>query len=146
MHLSVLCAEDIAPVTDEQVKRQTAGTFLGSHLIDSYRAACRQWPHATLDASFWQPVRSELPVLVLSGEHDPVTPPSRGAAVAQRFRNSLHVVVAGAGHGVGGRCIDAMIQTLIDTADVTQLDPSCVQPASAQTKFRLHDSDGGRGL
>ncbi|REK07801.1 MAG: alpha/beta fold hydrolase [Acidobacteria bacterium] len=137
MHLSVLCAEDIAPVTDAEVAEQTAGTFLGPHLIDTYRRACDAWPHAELPADFWQPVRSPVPALILSGEHDPVTPPSRGAALAALMPNSLHVVVPGAGHGVGGPCIARLTGELIERADVSGLDPSCVEAPSEHTEFRL---------
>ena len=41
-----------------------------------------------------------VPVLVLSGTHDPITPPAFGAATAALFDDARHVIVEGAGHGV----------------------------------------------
>lgn len=128
-HFSVLCAEDIAPLTDEDVARATAGTFMGAHLIDGYRTVCNLWPYARLPASHWTPIRSDIPTLLLSGGRDPVTPPEGGEAVAAHLSHALHVIVPGGGHGVGGPCIDRLILALIETASVERLDPSCV-PAS----------------
>ena len=127
-HFSVLCAEDIAPLKDEDVARATAQSFMGAHLINGYRAVCSRWPHARLPASHWTPVRSNIPTLLLSGGRDPVTPPEQAEAVARHLSRTLHVVVPSGGHGVGGPCIRRMIVTLIDTADLERIDRSCVPP------------------
>jgi pimeloyl-ACP methyl ester carboxylesterase len=137
-HFSVLCAEDIAPVTDEDVERLTRDTFMGDHLIRSYRTVCGLWPHANLPAAHWEPVRSDTPTLLLSGGRDPVTPPEGGDLVAEHLSRSLHVVVPNGGHGVGGPCIEAMVMGLIETGGLEGLDASCVQ-AAPPTRFRVPD-------
>jgi len=125
-HFSALCPEDIAPLTDEEVERLSAGTFMGDHLIAGYRDVCRAWDVAELPASFWEPVESDLPVLIISGERDPVTPPEWGDAVAEHLPNSLHIVVPGGGHGPGNDCTDALEAEFLDRASVDGLDASCV--------------------
>lgn len=133
-HFSVLCAEDIGATTDELVARETAGTFMGGHLIDAYREACRSWPHATMPAEHWEPVRSDVPTLLLSGARDPVTPPEGAEAVAKGLENSVHVVVPNGGHGVGGECIASLVLRLLDSGSVDGLDPSCIE-AAPPTRF-----------
>lgn len=135
-HFSVLCPEDIAPLTDDDVDRATRGTFMGDHLIAGYRAACDLWPHADLPASHWEPVTSDVPTLLLSGGRDPVTPPEGAEAVARHLPNSLHVVVPNAGHGVGGPCFMEMMRVLITTDSLEGIDTSCVQTAPP-TQFRV---------
>lgn len=125
-HFSALCAEDILPLTDEEVERLSAGTFMGDHLIAGYRDVCRMWGAARLPASFWEPVRSDLPVLIISGERDPVTPPEWGEEVAAYLPNSLHVVVPGGGHGPSNACTDALEARFLETGSLEGLDPSCV--------------------
>lgn len=44
-------------------------------------------------------IRSDVPTLVLSGEFDPITPPSWGEAVVEHLPNGVHYVIAGNGHG-----------------------------------------------
>ncbi len=134
-HFSVICAESIRFITDLEVAEQTKDTFLGSFLINAYRSVCRSWPHAALAASFLDPVKSNIPVLVLSGERDPVTPVSKGTAVAALLPNSKHVVVPNGGHGVFGPCYQEMINTLVNTGSVAKIDDSCVTEAGP-TKFR----------
>ncbi|MDH3402420.1 MAG: alpha/beta hydrolase [Acidobacteriota bacterium] len=126
MHFSVLCAEDIARVDPETIARETAGTFLGDYLIGGYARVCEVWPHARLDPSFWEPVTSDVPALLFSGTRDPVTPPSRAEAVARRLSSSLHLVVPGAGHGVGGPCIQEIQRRFVESASVAGLDTSCL--------------------
>lgn len=135
-HFSVLCAEDIAPVTDDDVAEATRGTFMGDHLIRAYRTVCDLWPYAELPASHWEPVTSDAPTLLLSGGRDPVTPSEGADAVARHLPNSLHVVVPNAGHGVGGPCIAEMIRVLVDTGRLDDVDTSCVQAAPG-TRFRM---------
>ncbi|MDP1569625.1 MAG: alpha/beta fold hydrolase [Vicinamibacterales bacterium] len=135
-HFSVLCAEDIAATTDEEVAREGAGTFMGGHLIDGYRAACRAWPHASLPASHFTPVVSDVPTLLLSGSRDPVTPPEGADAVAAHLTHHVHVVVPNGGHGVGGPCIGRMITRLVATGGLDGIDTSCVG-AAPPTPFRL---------
>lgn len=135
-HFSVLCAEDIARVTDEQARDATAGTFMGDHLIRAYREVCASWPHANLPASWFAPVRSEVPTLLLSGGRDPVTPPEWAERVATHLPDHLHVVVPNGAHGVGGPCIEAMIAELVESASLDGLDPSCVETAPP-TRFRV---------
>jgi len=135
-HLSALCAEDINPLSWDDIARETAGTFMGDFLIGSYKRACEHWPAATLPAAFFQPVHSDKPALFLSGGRDPVTPPAGAEAVAKGFPNSLQVVVPNGGHGQGGSCIRAMMVRLIRTGSVAGIDTSCVQGAPP-TRFEI---------
>ena len=127
MHFSVVCAEDIARLDDETVARETAGTLFGDHLIGAYRGVCALWPHADLPASFWDPVESDVPVLLLSGRRDPVTPPANADAVARYLPNSLHLVIPGAGHVFGGECLDSIQRQFIEAGTLDGLDTSCIQ-------------------
>ncbi len=138
MHFSVLCAEDIARVDHEMIARETAGTFLGDYLIGGYAEVCEVWPYARLEPSFWEPVASDVPALLLSGARDPVTPPSGGDAVAQHLGNSLHIVVPGSGHGAGGPCVSEIERRFVETGSIEGLDTSCLEadhrPSSSCTR------------
>ena len=140
MHFSVICAEDIIRADAAKIERETAGTFLGDYLVGGYARACEVWPYARLEASHWEPVASDVPTLLLSGSRDPVTPPANADAVAEHLANSLHIVVPGAGHGVGGQCILDIQMQFVDTASVEGLDTSCLEERPP-TEFVL---PGGR--
>jgi pimeloyl-ACP methyl ester carboxylesterase len=135
-HLSVICAEDIDPLSWDDISRETSGTFMGDFLISSYKQACDHWHSAKLPASYFLPVRSNKPVLLLSGGQDPVTPVVGAEEVAKGWPNSVQVVVPNGGHGQGGPCIDAMIQHLLSTGSVEGIDASCVS-SSPPTRFEM---------
>jgi pimeloyl-ACP methyl ester carboxylesterase len=135
-HFSVLCAEDIDRTSDALVAEATAGTFMGDHLIRGYQGVCDLWPSARLADDHFTPVATDLPTLLLSGERDPVTPPSGAEAVARHLERSLHVVVPNGGHGQGGPCVVSMIRRLIEDASIDDIDTSCVQE-TPPTPFEL---------
>src|SRR5262249_2343757 len=98
---------------------------------DQQKAACDLWPKGTVDAGYSQPVGSDKPVLILTGQWDPVTPPSQGDGAAKALSNSLHVVVPHGGHGLGGldgiEGIDKLVTQFIDSGQVKGLDTACVK-------------------
>jgi fermentation-respiration switch protein FrsA (DUF1100 family) len=72
------------------------------------------------------PVSSDVPVLLLSGELDPVTPPSWGEEAARHLPHSLHVTVPGVGHNtLGAGCVRSLMADFIARGSVTGLSPTC---------------------
>ncbi len=126
MLMCVTCSEDVARIDPELVGLLTAGTFTGSGRVLRQMQACEGWPRSLLPDDFAEPVRVDVPTLILSGTLDPVTPPMWGEVLAGQLPRSRHVIVPGA-HGVGGPCVDGIVQAFLDVADVDSLDTSCVE-------------------
>jgi pimeloyl-ACP methyl ester carboxylesterase len=128
MQLSVLCAEDAPRVTSDDVRHQSEGTVFGVHLLRGQLKACTMWPRGHVDDSYFEPVRSDVPALVLSGDLDPVTPPGWGDSVAQHLENARHITVPATGHGViGTPCGQELIRQFIEHGSADGLDVSCVK-------------------
>lgn len=128
MQLAVVCAEDFPRITPEQAKAAGAETVFASHLMLARMRACEFWPKGTVDASYYEPVTSDVPTLVLSGDLDPVTPPSWAESVLPHLSNARHIVVPATGHGaIGTGCGLRIAAQFIETASVENLDTSCLQ-------------------
>lgn len=131
MYLSVTCAEDLPWVKAEEAKQIGANTFLGSYRYDQQNAACELWPRAMIDSKYAEPVRSDKPVLIMTGEWDPVTPPSQGDAVAKTLPNSLHIIVNDGAHGLSGlqgiECLERLMTQFVERGAVKDLDTSCTK-------------------
>jgi pimeloyl-ACP methyl ester carboxylesterase len=125
-NFSVTCAEDLPFIDAATAARATAGTLLGDYRIAQQKRVCAIWPRGAVPSDVHQPVRSEVPVLLFSGERDPVTPPEFGDRVAKFLPNSLHVVVPHSGHGTNGPCTDGILDRFVETASVKGLDTACV--------------------
>ncbi len=124
--LSVTCTEDVSRIAPDEIARETNGTYLGDSRVREQIAACDGWPRGRLPAQYGDPVRSDIPVFLLSGTLDPVSPPHFGAEAAQYLRNSLHVIAPGA-HVPQGPCIDSMERAFLEAGSVTSIDTSCVR-------------------
>ena len=127
MHLSVVCAEDIPRITEDARAAAAAAGFLGSAMFEAQYEACAFWPRGEVPAGYYAPVRSDRPVLILSGADDPVTPQTWGDEVARHLPNARHLVVSGAGHGTLGRgCVPAIMGDFLAAAGAAGLDASCL--------------------
>jgi pimeloyl-ACP methyl ester carboxylesterase len=131
MYLSVTCAEDLPWIKPGEGERMAENTFLGDYRLRQQREACALWPRAEIERDYAQPVKSDVPVLILTGEWDPVTPPSNGERTAKTLTNSLHVVVPHGAHGLGGLegmdCIDNLIVEFIEKGSTKGLNTECVK-------------------
>ena len=140
MGLSVSCAEDADRLRPQPAD---ADTVLGNALIQWLLDACPHWPHAQRPAGFGAPLRGDLPVLVLAGEHDPVTPPRYGEAIVRTLPQGRLLRVAGQGHAVlGVGCMPRLVEEFIRNRDARALDARCLQ-ALAQTPPFLDANGAG---
>src|SRR5688500_12110071 len=98
-HLSAACAEDMTEPLDSR------DTFLGDYRARMYRQACAAWPVAGMSHSRGQmPMRA--PMLLVTGELDPVTPPSFAEAVAGDLHNATLLIVPAMAHAGVERCVE----------------------------------------
>ena len=124
MQLSVMCAEDADGLRADPAY---ADSVLGNELIEVFRAQCAVWPKGARPADFHQPFKSDLPVLVLEGEFDPVTPPRYGQQVVKNLRNGRLLILRGQGHNVIPiGCMPKLMARFIDTADAKTLNARCL--------------------
>ena len=129
-YLSVTCSEDVPLFTPAEAAEAARGTFLGDFRARAQKAACAEWPRGETPAGFTEPVRSETPTLLISGERDPVTPAAWAEKVARTLPHSKSVVVPGGGHGYDGEknleCLDRIALAFVERGTEKGLDTSCV--------------------
>jgi pimeloyl-ACP methyl ester carboxylesterase len=121
MYLSILCNESFPFISDEESARVAKGTYIGDYRVRAQRAMCRDWPNAQVPKSFVEPVRSDRPVLLFSGEFDPAAQPEYAAEAAKYLPHSRHVVSRNASHGLGGPCIAGITARFIDSGSADGL-------------------------
>jgi pimeloyl-ACP methyl ester carboxylesterase len=132
MYFAVSCTEDVARVHPDAVYEAARGTFLSDHRARPHIEGCEGWPLGRLPDGFGEEVESDVPVLLVTGENDPVTPPSSAQTAASRLGNARVVIVPFGGHGLGGLvagpgCAARMYTTFLATADPDAVDTSCTE-------------------
>ena len=137
MSNSVTCTED-ARLFDAAAGENLGGTYLGTAIVEGLRGICSRWPIGVMDEDFKLPVASDKPVLLLSGDFDPITPPAYAERVAaEGLRNSVHVVGRGQGHGlVTVGCVPRILRAFVESPAPSELDASCLE-AEPPTPFFL---------
>ena len=134
MHNSVVCAEDVPFYDHDNIDSDIlAAAYMGDLAYKGLVETCRVWPRGPIDDDFTQPFSSDVPVLVLSGEVDPVTPPRNGERAASYLGNARSLTLPGQGHGqIQTGCMPRILAKFISTANHSDLDVECLdiqQPA-----------------
>jgi pimeloyl-ACP methyl ester carboxylesterase len=125
LQLSVSCSEDADRL---HVDPADANTLMGTAFVATLLAQCEAWPRGRRPADFNEPVRSDRPVLLLSGEFDPVTPPRYAEQVLTHLPNGRHLVARGQGHNVMvAGCAPRLMARFVASADARSLDASCLE-------------------
>ena len=125
MELSVICAEDADLLS---ARPEDAPTLLGNDQIARIQAACAVWPRGYRPAQFHQPLASALPVLLLAGERDPVTPPAYAEQMLATLPNARVLLAPGQGHGViGAGCMPRLMVEFIQQLKPRALDDRCLR-------------------
>ncbi|MGH8398480.1 MAG: alpha/beta fold hydrolase, partial [Gammaproteobacteria bacterium] len=140
MNAAVLCTEDVPFYKpDAAMQKAIADTYVGATPVTQLIQTCENWPRGVMEPDFKQPVVSTKPVLLISGQDDPITPPSNATDAAKTLSNSLSIVVPGQGHGNAYRgCIPKLMAQFVEQASVKNLDTACVkkiQPFPFFTSF-----------
>ena len=137
MHNAVICTED-APWFDEEniTQEQLDATYIGPIQLDVLDAMCSVWPAGIIDDRHRDPVSTNIPVLLLSGEADPITPPAYADLAAVELENALHLTGPRQGHGLAPRgCMPGIIGDFVDSASVANLDTACIDRLHAMPFF-----------
>jgi pimeloyl-ACP methyl ester carboxylesterase len=143
--LSILCSEELGRMTDQEVAQLSQSGFVGSAFIDLYKNACSVWPKAAVPAIYSDFQDLDIPVLLLSGQLDPVTPPRWGEKMAEYYPNSLHLIANATGHNVAPvKCADELMRVFINEASSANLDGSCLLEIRRPSFFTSSSGPGGK--
>lgn len=133
MQLSVICTED---ASEMKIEAGDDGSVLGNDMVTLFQAQCAEWPTAPRTAGFRDPLAGDLPVLALSGEFDPVTPPRYGDEVVAHLPNGRHLVAPGQGHNViNAGCMPKLFAQFIEGVDAKALDAACLERLAPTPPF-----------
>jgi pimeloyl-ACP methyl ester carboxylesterase len=127
MHNAVVCTEDAPFYDSENIDHEAlASSYIGPMQVETLQAICSVWPAGVIDPGFKTPLATDRPVLLLSGDADPVTPPYFGDLAAVDLSNAAHLTGRHQGHGQAGTgCMPEVMGRFIETASVADedLDP-----------------------
>lgn len=126
MYLTVTCSESIPLISEDDIVRESRGTFVGETRTRVHVRACEEWPRGAIPREFYAPVTSDVPVLMVSGELDPATPASWATLAARSLRNGRQLLVRNMAHWYFGDCLRGVVAEFFDQASARELDTGCL--------------------
>lgn len=135
LRYSVECAEEVPHAGPARFSTDPLGRHLGPATM---REVCAAWAVPATGAIEDEPVRSDIPTLILNGARDPVTPPAQGELAAASLSQHYIFTFPTLGHGSAWQswfdpCPGTIARAFL--ADPTrEPDSSCI-PATPPTRF-----------
>lgn len=127
MYLTVTCSESAPFIAEQEIVKETEGTFVGDYRVRRHIEACREWPRGNIARSFINPVKSDAPVLLVSGDLDASTPHWLGEEVVKHLPNGRRVLIRYYGHQMDGQCVDGLLAEFIEKGSARGLDTTCTE-------------------
>ncbi|MGD8473269.1 MAG: alpha/beta hydrolase [Anaerolineae bacterium] len=165
MQISVQCNEEYPFSLFEEYEELLAGyprliRFLNNALVGKpFFYTCAEWDSGEADPIENEPVTSDIPTLLMTGQFDPITPPAWAYRAADTLSNSTVLEFPGVGHGastVAGCPRDTMIAffddptTLLDASCMAEMEAEFVVPSGEATPVEMepftNESMGITGL
>jgi len=134
MNYAVQCTEELAFDTTASIDAILAkinpklqGFARRSGTDDSQIGLCSVWNKAKPNPIENEPIKSDIPTLVVSGEYDPITPPEYGKETAANLSHSYFFEFPGMGHGVipSSDCALSIAQAFLKDPN-TKPDSACI--------------------
>ena len=137
MHNAVMCTEDV-PFIDFGAVDVAAldASYLGPLQLETIRTMCSVWPQGPMDEDLLVPLASDKPVLLLSGDADPITPPRYAELAAVDMTKAWLLTGTNQGHGLGTvGCMPTVIARFIDAMALEDGAADCLGDAFSMPFF-----------
>jgi pimeloyl-ACP methyl ester carboxylesterase len=104
VYLTVLCRDEAPFIDPDALARKAGGdpTFEAVFVRDPYLAACKVWNVPPAGPTIHQPVHTDVPQLLLSGQFDSFSPSPVAKEVAKTFGNAWVLEIPGQTHNALG--------------------------------------------
>ena len=144
LNLNIICNEDFPRMSTEDLTADADNDFGRDTSHHLWQLACPIWPRYDTAPGYAQAVQADVPVLLVSGEMDPVTPPGNAEIAGEALAQSRHVVVPRGAHTTTFHscAADIVADFLEEPANLRSLDTDCVTETPG-TRFMLSLNDGG---
>jgi pimeloyl-ACP methyl ester carboxylesterase len=126
LHFAITCNEFVKRIHPEEIAPATEHSFFGSWRLRTQIGICERWPKTNLPANWFDAFELDAPIVIVSGERDPGSPPRWAFEALQYMPNAVHVIVPGGGHMPENTCLRLIRDQLFETGRTVDLDLGCV--------------------
>ncbi|MDJ0910249.1 MAG: alpha/beta fold hydrolase [Woeseiaceae bacterium] len=137
MHNSIMCTEDAPWYDGMEIDRAALeATYMGAVQVDALAAICEEWPAGPIDDDFREPLSTDIPTLLLSGDADPITPPSYADRAARNLQRAWLLTGERQGHGqIAVGCMPRIFDRFVTNRELADGDADCFDSAFVMPFF-----------
>ena len=137
MHNAVMCTEDAPFIDWDNVDHDAIrASYMGPMQLDAIKTMCSVWPTGVLDEDLRDPLATDVPVLLLSGGADPITPARYAEMAAVDLRAAWLLTGEDQGHGLAAvGCMPRVIGEFVKTAALADGAADCLADAFVMPFF-----------
>jgi pimeloyl-ACP methyl ester carboxylesterase len=125
MYLTVTCSEGVPFIRDKEIVDESRATFVGENRVRVHRTACAEWPHQPVPRDFIEPVKSDRPVFLFSGQADGSTPPWFAEDAVKYLSHSRRVQARYYGHQLNSPCLWKALSEFVSKGSGDDIDMGC---------------------
>ncbi|MYD50456.1 MAG: alpha/beta hydrolase [Dehalococcoidia bacterium] len=120
--------------------REAHSRFVDPDILFTEPAICDEWLKAPVDPIEDEPVVSDIPTLLLSGQFDPATPSRWADLAAETLSNSFSFVLPMTGHGVGinTSCGRTLTEKFLESPTTNPVSPCTVESGTGFSDMYLN--------
>ncbi|HEX2621212.1 MAG TPA: alpha/beta fold hydrolase [Phototrophicaceae bacterium] len=129
MHYSVICSDVVKSGSYDELRAAEQDFPEQEEVFDigAYADICKIWDIPQAPAAYHQPVVSDIPVLLLVGQLDPITPPAYAREAAKTLSHSFLYELPWLGHTpLDNKCVQSIMHDFVSTPD-QEPDTECIQ-------------------
>jgi pimeloyl-ACP methyl ester carboxylesterase len=131
---NIACNEDFPRISNKDFELDANNNFGGDDAHFGFKMVCPIWPQYRPSEAFYQTVTADIPTLILSGNLDPVTPPTNGEHSASSLPNNHHIIIENASHTVAmSTCASDIINEFLTSLKPKELDESCLEDIPSES-------------
>lgn len=127
VYFTITCSEGVPFITAKDLADETKNTYVGAERVQRHITACKDWPKGNIAPSYIDPVKSDLPVLMISGEVDGSSPTWFGESALKFLPNGRQLKIRYLGHDFEGNCLRDIFTSFIKDGSAKNLDVSCTE-------------------
>jgi len=134
LFFNITCNEDFPRISATDFEQDARNNFGGDDSHFGFKMVCPSWPQYRPSDAFYQTVTADIPTLILSGNLDPVTPPSYGEYSAKSLPNNHHIIIENAAHTVAmNTCASDIMNEFLTSLRPKELDESCLDDVPSES-------------
>jgi pimeloyl-ACP methyl ester carboxylesterase len=127
VYFTITCSEGVPFITEKDLVDETKNTYVGPERVERHITACKDWPKGNIVPSYIDLVKSDLPVLMISGEVDGSSPTWFGESALKFLPNGRQIKIRYLGHQFEGKCLRDIFTNFIKDGSAKNLDTSCTE-------------------